>query len=76
MGSAKSKCKDGIFIDSDLKKHIEIVSTATQTDSLQSTTESPPSTTPAAIISTQATFDMLTNGKSDTKLKKNMNIRK
>lgn len=67
MGSAKSKRKDGIYTDSDLKKFIKNVSASTQTDSLQSTTEAPPSTAPAATSSTQETVDMLTNGKSDPK---------
>ncbi|KAK8386874.1 hypothetical protein O3P69_017945 [Scylla paramamosain] len=61
LGSAKCKRKDGIFIDSDLKKAVKTASTSTQTDSLQSTTETPPPTAPAATTSTQATIDMLTN---------------
>lgn len=61
MGSAKSKRRDGIYIDSDLKKFIKNVSTSTQTDSPQSSTEAPPTTKPAAAASTQETLDMLTS---------------
>ncbi|XP_045104015.1 uncharacterized protein LOC123499690 [Portunus trituberculatus] len=61
QGSAKCKRKDGIFIDSDLKKAVKTASTSTQTDSPQNAAEVPPPASPAPTTSKQATIDMLTN---------------